>query len=242
MNMSDSQPKFSVIIPTLQRSPELHPLVEQCAAHPLVVEVLVINNSESPLSWPSSKVRVLQQSQNIYVNPAWNLGAKEARGQYLAIVNDDVRFENEVFDYCAKLLSSGRWGIIGPDKTCFRFEPSGEIGHRFAGFANLHYGYGTFMALRASDYNPIPDDMLIWGGDDWLFLSQKRANAALVSTRFLTEDGVTSSSPEFKRMRQAENQVSSMHLSNLPKRWWMPLARWIDRFRMSRHRFHSLIS
>ena len=75
--------EFSVIIPTLQRAKELHELVEMCAAHPRVLEVLVINNAPEPLVWDSPKVRVLQQAENIYVNPAWNLGAREARGEYL---------------------------------------------------------------------------------------------------------------------------------------------------------------
>ena len=90
--------RFSVVIPTLQRSDDLDAIVKQCAAHPLVFEVLVINNSPRPLVWESAKVRVLQQERNIYVNPAWNLGAREARGEFLAIVNDDVRFDDLAFD------------------------------------------------------------------------------------------------------------------------------------------------
>lgn len=51
---------FSVIVPTLQRSGELHQLVDQCVAHPLVQEVIVINNATNPVIWDSPKVRVLQ--------------------------------------------------------------------------------------------------------------------------------------------------------------------------------------
>ncbi len=69
MSASLPLPVFSVVIPTLQRSPDLHPLIEQCAAHPLVLEVLIINNSTDPLTSESSKVRVIQQDENIYVNP-----------------------------------------------------------------------------------------------------------------------------------------------------------------------------
>lgn len=234
--------EFSVIIPTLQRSDELHPLVEQCAAHPLVLEVLVINNAPEPLHWASPKVRVLQQAENIYVNPAWNLGAREARGKYLAIVNDDVLFDPTVFNYVARLLRSGRWGIVGPDKTCFRVEPVGPIRHRLAGFANLHYGYGTFMALRREDYAPIPEDMLIWGGDDWLFRAQKRLNVALISARFYTDEagGATTSSPEFIQMRRREVALAGEHLGRQPRRWWWLLAAGLDHARALRHRVRSL--
>lgn len=51
--------QFSVVIPTLQRSDDLHAVVELCAAHPLVAEVLVINNAPALLEYGSSKVRVL---------------------------------------------------------------------------------------------------------------------------------------------------------------------------------------
>lgn len=94
--MSDEIPQqFSVVIPTLQKSSRLEEVVSICTDHPLVHEVLVINNAQQPLTLNSPKVRVLQQEQNIYVNPAWNLGAREARGEYLAIVNDDVIFDPE---------------------------------------------------------------------------------------------------------------------------------------------------
>ena len=93
--------KFSVIIPTLQRSEQLQTLVERCSAHPRVLEVVVINNAPETLQWASPKVRVLQQKRNIYVNPAWNLGARESSGKWLAIINDDVLFDPSLFDRAA---------------------------------------------------------------------------------------------------------------------------------------------
>lgn len=113
----DGRGRFSVVIPTLQRSEDLWAIVNQCAAHSRVLEVLVVNNAPTPLVWESPKVRVLQQQRNIYVNPAWNLGAREARGDFLAIVNDDVRFDDAAFDLAARGL---RWfGVVGPDRSCF---------------------------------------------------------------------------------------------------------------------------
>lgn len=42
--------------------------------HPLVGEVIVVNNASSPLAWESPRGRVLQQDASIYVNAAGNLG------------------------------------------------------------------------------------------------------------------------------------------------------------------------
>ena len=209
--------EFSVIIPTLQRSDELHPLVEQCAAHPLVLEVLVINNAPEPLSWGSPKVRVLQQAENIYVNPAWNLGAREARGKYLAIINDDIRFADEAFSLTATALRRGWFGIVSPSRSCFFPRQTGSPGFRLADTGSPFRG--TFMAMRRLDYVPVPDDLLIWGGDDWLFMNQRRPNAVLVNTPFVTDMGTTSGSDEFRAMRVLERERTAAHLSGV-HRWW----------------------
>ena len=66
---------FSVIIPTLQRSGKLKPLIELYSHHHLVKEVLVINNAPAAIEAPRG-VRVLDMGENIYVNPAWNLVAR----------------------------------------------------------------------------------------------------------------------------------------------------------------------
>ena len=195
--------EFSVIIPTLQRSDELHPLVEQCAAHPLVLEVLVINNAPEPLHWASPKVRVLQQAENIYVNPAWNLGAREARGEYLAILNDDIEMEPAVFDAVARILRRGWFSMVGPAASCMVSE-GGRIRHRPGSLRTEPFG--TAMFLRKADYEPIPESMRIWGGDDWLIYNQARPIAKLVGARFRTDMSVTSASPEFAEMRRREYQ------------------------------------
>ncbi|MBS1672996.1 MAG: glycosyltransferase [Actinobacteria bacterium] len=200
-----------MIIPTLQRA-DLRPLVDQCIAHPLVGEVLVINNASAPLSWASPKVRVFDQTENIYVNPAWNLGAREARGEYLAIVNDDVLFENEALEEAASILQRGIHGLVIPDASCFHDLPNGRIAHRPAPYPNDFFG--TFMCLRKSDFIPVPDDMLIWGGDDWLFLSAKRMPTALIRTRFVTDMHKTSGSTEFFGIRQENWYASQRRLGS----------------------------
>lgn len=231
--------QFSVVIPTLQRSDDLHTVVDLCASHPLVVEVLVINNALDALEFASDKVRVLDQEKNIFVNPAWNLGAREAQGEYLAIINDDVIFDPAAFDVVARKLSRGRVGIIGPDKTAMRLEPQGSPTTRIAGFASLHFAFGTAMFLRRSDYVPIPEEMLIWGGDDWLFASQRWPNRVLLNVRFRTEDGATTSSPEMQARREREVEVAGAVLAHVPRRWWHTPARMLDQFRGMRHRLRN---
>lgn len=225
---------FSVIIPTLQRSPRLKHLVRICADHPLVLEVLIINNAPVPLKFESSKVRVLDQAENIYVNPAWNLGAREARGELLAILNDDILFDVQALDYSAKLLRRGWVGLVGPSASCFR-SPEGPIAWRLATHENIPNRFGVFMCLRRSDYVPIPEQLRIWYGDDWLFLQQRRPNVALMGTAFDTEMGTTSGSPEFRELREVEARAARTIIDPLRgSRWWHGPSRALHTLRRAR--------
>lgn len=226
---------FTVIIPTLQRAPELWPLVDQCAAHPLVREILVINNSEAPLRWDCPKVRVLQQQTNIFVNPAWNLGVQEATGKFVAIINDDVLFDDEVFVKAAKILRCDFFGMVVPDRSCFYDqEVDKPVSYRLA-TGGLNTVWGTFMAMRREDYHPIPGSLLIWGGDDYLFWSQRKPNAVLIRTRFKTTMGTTSGSAEFQRLREREYDETMALISRIG-RWWHTPVKTLHWVKRTRHR------
>lgn len=227
--------QFSVVIPTLQRSDDLHDVVELCAAHPLVAEVLVINNAPDPLTFESAKVRVLDQGENIFVNPAWNLGAREARGEYLAIINDDMRFDPELIDHAAAALAKPFVGIVGIDGAHLNRPRADRIRTRLATYEHITLGFGMIMFLRAEDYVPIPDQVRIWGGDDWLFMQQKQPNRVLVGARVETDTSVTSGSPEFQALRQQELEAANEMMGPVyGSRWWHRPARAIARARKLR--------
>lgn len=218
--------QFSVVIPTLQRSDDLHDVVELCAAHPLVAEVLVINNAPALLTFESGKVRVLDQGENIFVNPAWNLGAREARGEYLAIINDDIRFDPELIDHAAATLAKPFVGIVGIDGAHLNHPRAEKIRTRIATYEHVTLGFGMIMFLRAKDYVPIPDRVKIWGGDDWLFMQQKRPNRVLIGARVETDVSVTSGSPEFQALRQQEWEATNQMMGPVHgSRWWHRPAR-----------------
>lgn len=216
-----SQQYFSVIIPTMQRSSVLHEVLSRCERHPLVSEILLINNSARTVPDLTSKVRVIDPGRNIFVNPAWNLGVREARSPLLAIINDDLLFEEESLTYAASVLRRGWFGVVGPDKTAFGGLMEGRVSHRPALTGATGAYFGTFMCLRRSDYVPIPEEMLIWGGDDWLIATQRRPPATLIRTKFMTEMSSTSGAPEFQRIRAEEQAVADRILPALRgTRWW----------------------
>ncbi|MGV3246344.1 glycosyltransferase family 2 protein [Rothia sp. 11254D007CT] len=214
------QGKFSVIIPTLQRSQYLYKFVDLCEKHQLVGEVIIVNNSDKPIVLSGKKVKVLDQGKNIFVNPAWNRGAKEARYEYLAIVNDDLLCDPAAFDISAKILEKNVFGIVGPDKSCFD-NPALRPRVRLARIRPTVDGFGTFMCLRRSNYIEIPDSLKIWGGDDILIQFQNRPPGVLIGVPFETEMSTTSGDPSFQGMRQKEHERTIQILDeSFGSKWW----------------------
>jgi GT2 family glycosyltransferase len=111
-----------VVIPTLQRAPQLAGLVAALEADPLVAEILVVNNAPQPLPLGSSRTRVLHRPENIFVNPAWNLGVQCTTAPLLAIANDDIVLPAGLLAAVTRRLARGA-GIVGAHPSCFGGPP-----------------------------------------------------------------------------------------------------------------------
>lgn len=235
--------KFSVIIPTLQRSDILPQVVNLCDSHPLVGEVIIINNEQKSLDFDSPTVRVVNLEQNIFVNPAWNMGVSLARHELIALVNDDVLFEPVAFDVAQKALTKGFFGIVGPDRLAFTTAP-GAPRVRPPRFSPTTYGFGTFMCMKKENYYDIPGALKIWGGDDLLIQYQKMPPGVIVGVKFETDMGTTSESAEFSTMKQAEFAERDRLLAALDgKRWWHRPLDWYNALRPVKdklvHKIHA---
>ena len=78
--------KFSVVIPTMWYSDKTHRNLVNLNDCDEVGEIILIDNN-TPLK-PDyidnlDKVRYLPQKENIFVNPAWNLGVRESVYTYI---------------------------------------------------------------------------------------------------------------------------------------------------------------
>lgn len=198
---------FSVILPTLQRSSALGALLELYCAHPLVAEVVLINNAPDALTVHHPKVRVLNQESNLFVNPSWNLGAREAQCQYLIISNDDIAFSPRVIDAAARALRLPI-GIIGPDPSAFtRFDSP----PRFSPAYRRTWGFGTLMFMRTRRYTPIPEGLRIWYGDDYLFNHQTHRNLYIRGARIETCMSTTSGDSSFDSIKHRDQELFIAH-------------------------------
>jgi len=159
---------ISVIVPTMWRSHRTVDMLERYADCDMVSEVIVIANA--PDSLPKiPKVKVITPSENLFVNPSWNLGYAISEGEFICIANDDITFDvPRVFKDVELVAHVDPYAIIGA---------GGSAGYVKECKARPH-GWGIFMFMHRSAYALIPNDLKIWFGDDWLYESTEACYAA----------------------------------------------------------------
>ena len=169
----------------------LDQLLQNLYQDPMVEEVILINNCNLTESIPviplNSKLLIVSRGRNLYVNPSWNLGVKLSTQDHIAILNDDITISDKLFTGVCQ-LDFDNIGILGACHPAIeeienptRFSvPSFEI----LGARIRPWGFGIFMAMKKSNYVQIPEEMLIWCGDDYLFhniASKGKINTLLVA-------------------------------------------------------------
>lgn len=176
---------LSIVIPTMLKDVEiLNKLLFELEESPAVGEVLLIDNSCTGFKPPYSKVRVLVQKENIFVNPAWNLGVESSNPDfpYFGVLNDDIIFPKNLFSQILAYLKGAdpQIGLMGidcatstpksefdtyPEESKVKFEPA----RRLEGF----WGAAFFGDKR--HYVHIPDEMKVFYGDHFLFTRNVQA-------------------------------------------------------------------
>jgi glycosyltransferase involved in cell wall biosynthesis len=212
--------KVSVIIPTMFRCVNItNNLLESLYEDPSVSEVIIIDNTEDQSNIDkitvNEKLQIHSQGKNIYVNPAWNLGVSIAKEDIIAIINDDVTIPNNLFSALSQ-VDFKEIGIVG---ACHPTIQQVECPVRFNienaelfAVPERMWGYGIFMAMHKNTYINIPEDMLVWCGDDYLFhqnKSLKRQNYVLVCP-IQTKMSVTSDDPVFDKVKEKDLEMYNL--------------------------------
>jgi|TARA_B110000483_G_scaffold92506_1_gene114069 hypothetical protein len=174
-----------------------------------VGEIIIIDNNpkERILRVNSPKIIILEQKENIFVNPAWNLGVKNAKNENICIANDDILFDNiDVLDFVEKHIDKG---VIGMNTANYYPDVIGDgnyqiIKNDYDGTAR-NWGWGCLFFIKKSNWSKIPDDLKIGCGDDYL-LSRVKGNGWSVRNMFLYTDkvSVTSNKPEFLSIQEID--------------------------------------
>lgn len=193
-------------------------MLDQYAKSALVGEVLLIDNIGFDLRWPlHKKVRVLNDGNNLFVNPSWNLGVEEAKFEKLIIANDDIIFKD--FDIVIKEIDKHlQVGMLcGFSINCFARKRNGNplpstlqvVKH----VSERAYGFGVFMVLFKSTYFPIPDEFKVWCGDS--ILHAKHDAHVIEGVDVITKMRRTTSTLDLKKQSAFEKSYWEQYQKSL---------------------------
>lgn len=193
--------KYSIVVPTMWRYTPFVAFLEDLVKFSLIDEIIIINNNSSitPTSpvFSNSKIKMLDFGENIYVNPAWNIGVKESRNKKICILNDDMIFDIKVFFHVDEILSptTGVIGICLGDAN--HNQPPFQTGSiKIKPWEGEHtMGFGTLMFVHKDSWIDIPNDLKVYYGDNWIFdtaLWQRRTNYLITDILYFTPHAQTS--------------------------------------------------
>lgn len=202
---------FSVIIPTMYRVDGLNSTLFNLCQIDCINEILVIENASCPYDrYTNKKITYINKGYNLYCNPSWNLGVQSSSSKYICILNDDIFFDFElVFSEVAISNILEKCGILGLSENCFdNLKQSKEL--KFIETKVRGFGFGCCFFLKKENYLPIPDDLLIFWGDEWLFKNQFKPNYKISNITTNCVVGATSSEMQFKPISEKDTEIWKM--------------------------------
>jgi len=159
---------ITVIIPTMWKALTFEIQLTQLCNCNYVDEIILINNDQK--NTPKykilnhNKIIHINFAENIFVNPAWNLGISLAKNNNICLLNDDILFDINVFEFMSQHKDITLCGLK-MDST--------DADLRLVETNERNLGFGCIMFLRKDTYTEIPKQLLIFYGDDYLFYKNK---------------------------------------------------------------------
>jgi len=194
---------FTAIIPTMWKSLRTRELIQSLCDSDLIGEIIIIDNYCIPdiVTFGHYKIVIYNPGQNTYVNPAWNYGAERAKYDNLLICNDDINFNPSFLEIYKDSLQ--HVGIIGMAWENYQLKADHNI--HLKPMQQRPYGWGCLMLIHKSKYVPIPSDLLIANGDDWL--AQNASPFVLHGLSVQSEISTTSRLEEFGIIQLRDNET-----------------------------------
>ena len=159
---------FTVIIPTMWKPDTFEEQLNSLCCSEYVDEIILINNDK--FSTPDFnilkhiKILHINPPENLLVNPSWNLGVMLSNNNNICLLNDDILFDINVFKFMSNHKDKSLCGLSmdNKDENFRLLEANGRT-----------HGFGCMMFIRKDNYAYIPDELLIYYGDDYLFYMNK---------------------------------------------------------------------
>ena len=207
--------EVSAIIPTLWKAKEFTDhLVDVLVEDESVGEVIIIDNAPTDFCYTDEKVCTLKQSENLYVNPSWNLGVEESDYDKFIILNDDIIIPYNFVYELESLLTEDR-GVVGIDYNAvvaidgFIDENITFLDRKITlkSIKMRGWGFGIVIAGNKKSYHEIPENIRIWHGDDYLVqLNNEGTKTTYVidNVPIFTKMSATSDLAEFEEIKDID--------------------------------------
>lgn len=211
--------KYSIIIPTLWKSNRTHTLIEDLLESQYVDEIIIIDNSGTEecdkLSTIHSKLRMVSKGENIYVNPAWNWGIELAKNDLIALVNDDINFDTNVFGVIDENVLN-QFGIVGMGEGNYKEQIDDNNGPYLDVWQPgvNDWGWGCMILLNKKNWIDIPEDIKIWYGDNIIKDINPSPKACLRNFKVETEMSTTSDEKEWDEVKKKDYENFINYLRN----------------------------
>ena len=207
--------KFSIVIPTLWKSNRTKRLLADLEECKYVDEIILIDNTLTTVSdITEGKLRTISFGENIYVNPAWNWGIHNAKNASIALVNDDINFNPNIFgSFNTDLLV--KFGIIGMGEGNYKSlningDPILDVWQPGVN----DWGWGCLIMLNRRYWIDIPNNIKIWYGDNFIKDVNPSPKACLRNFRVDTEMSTTSDEPIWDERKKEDYNNFINYLTN----------------------------
>jgi hypothetical protein len=208
--------KYSIVIPTLWKSNRIHKLLRDLIDCEFVDEIILIDNAGKYFEYYEAldKVKLIQVEENIYVNPAWNKGIELARNNQIAILNDDINFNPNIFEVITNDILN-QFGIIGMGEGNYKSlnidsDPILEVWQPGVN----DWGWGCFIILNKKDWIDIPENIKIWYGDNFIKDVNPSPKSVLRNFKVETEMSTTSDEAEWDDIKKQDQINFIKYLRN----------------------------
>ena len=211
--------KISVVIPTMWKSEGFVHRLAKLSNIDVIGEIILIDNTSNTNILPIPKVIHIIEGQNTFVNPAWNKGVNLAKWDKICIMNDDVEVHNELFTNVLPHITEEK-GMIGlhefhgtgvweDEPGCDYNRPHTLRGNRlpFKTFeinTSRRPGFGCIWFIHKKSYLPIPHQLKIWYGDDWIYQKSGKPNWAMMNVDVVGKPSQTSELSEFNEVKHRD--------------------------------------
>jgi len=199
--------KYTIVIPTLWKSNRTKKLIQDLEECEYVDEIIIIDNTQTEEMYENvgDKIKIVSLSENIYVNPAWNWGIELAKNECIALVNDDINFDPNIFGLITENVLTYS-GIIGMGEGNYKDKIDEERGPYIDMWKPgiNDWGWGCMILLKKSHWLPIPNEIKIWYGDNIIKDVNSVAKGCLRNFRIETEMSTTSDEKEWDEVKKKD--------------------------------------